>query len=296
MKAVLFALLLMASFMQSQRESGVVTGRLLSAEGKPAAGVRVMAVATDAPEALSAITETDATGAYRLENLAPGRYRIRAGLVESPTDYPGEITVTRGSVQTGVDFTLVRSAGVKLSGRVILDPRQKPLPQLRRVSLARGAPFVAEVQTDETGAFEFQRVPPGTYSVVMRGAAVINRSEVRGIQVGDKDITGIPVRVPLLDEVTVRMVVERNGPLPARPVNVTFVNGYGALAGQIQLIGETPVKLLFPENTYRATATDVPEGYSLTSIMRGSLDLTKEQLKLPSGDTSDVVVALRLQR
>src|SRR5688572_4236759 len=127
MKAALLALLLMAPFTLSQRESGVVTGRLLSADGKAAAGVRVMAVAVDAPEVLSAITETDATGAYRLENLAPGRYRIRAGLVDFPTDYPGEITVTRGSVQTGVDFTLVR--GAELSGRVILDPRQKPLPQ-----------------------------------------------------------------------------------------------------------------------------------------------------------------------
>ena len=177
MKAALLALLLMAPFTLSQRESGVVTGRLLSADGKAAAGVRVMAVAVDAPEALSAITETDATGAYRLENLAPGRYRIRAGLLNSPTDYPEEITVTRGSVQTGVDFTLVRGADVKLSGRVILDPREKPLPQFRRVSLSRGAPFVfAEVQTVETGAFEFLRVPPGIYSVVMRGVAVMNRS------------------------------------------------------------------------------------------------------------------------
>ena len=292
MKAALLALLL-APFTLPQRESGVVTGRLLSADGKAAAGVRVMAVAVDAPEALSAITQTDATGAYRLENLAPGRYRIRAGLLNSPTDYPGEITVTRGSVQTGVDFTLGWRADVKLSGRVILDPRQKPLPQFRRVSLARpGAIVFAEVQTDETGAFEFLRVPPGTYSVFMRGVTVMNRSEVTGIQVGDKDITGIQARVPLLHEVTVRMVVEWNGPLPTRPVTVTFINSDRTLGRQAQLIGDTPARVLFPENTYRAAASDVP-GYSVTSIMRGSLDLTKDQLKVPSDDTSDIVVTIR---
>jgi hypothetical protein len=254
-----------------------------------------MAVVVDAPEALSAITETDATGAYRLENLVPGRYRIRAGLVDSPTDYPGEITVTRGSVQTGVDFTLVRGAGVKLSGRVILDPRQKPLPQFRRVSLARGAPFVAEVQTDETGAFEFLRVPPGTYSIVMRGAGVTNPSELRGIQVGDKDITGIQVRVPLLQEVTVRLVVERNGPLPMRPVGVSFVRSDGRLGGLVQLTGDSLSRVLFSEDAYRAAPNDVPERYTVTSIMRGSLDLMKDRLELPSDDTSDIVVTVRPQ-
>jgi hypothetical protein len=289
MKTALLALLVMAPFRLPQRESSMVTGRLLSADGKAAAGVRVMAVAVNAPEVLSAITETDATGAYRLENLAPGRYRIRAGLLNSPTDYPGEITVTRGSVQTGVDFMLV---GVKLSGRVILDPRQKPLPRFRRVALARDALVVAEVQTDETGAFEFLGVPPGTYSVGMRGAAVVNRSELRGIQVGDKDITGIQVRAPLLEEVKVRMVVERNGPLPTRPVGVTFVNSDGT--PRTQLIGDTPAMVLFGENTYRVATSDVP-GYTVTSIMRGSLDLTQDQLKLPSDDTSDIVVTIRPQ-
>jgi len=293
MKAALLALLLMAPFTLSQRESGVVTGRLLSADGKAAAGVRVMSVAVDAPEALSAITETDATGAYRLENLAPGRYRIRAGFVDFPTDYPGEIIVTRGFLQTGVDFTLVR--GAELSGRVMLDPRQKPLPQFRRVFLSRGGAIVfAEAQTDETGTFEFLRVPPGTYSVFMRGVTVMNRSEVTRFQVGDKDITGIQVRVPLLHEVTVRMVVERNGPLPTRPVVVTFSSSDRTFAGQAQLIGDTPAWVLCPENTHRVATSDIP-GYTVTSIMRGSLDLTKDQLKLPSDDTSDIVVTIRPQ-
>lgn len=38
-----------------------------------------------------------------------------------------------------------------------------------------------------------------------------------------------------------------------------------------------------------------PEGYTVTSIMRGSLDLMKDRLKTPSDDTSDIVVTIRPQ-
>jgi hypothetical protein len=129
----------------------------------------------------------------------------------------------------------------------------------------------------------------------MRGAGVTNPSELRGIQVGDKDITGIQVRVPLLQEVTVRLVVERNGPLPMRPVGVSFVRSDGRLGGLVQLTGDSLSRVLFSEDAYRAAPNDVPERYTVTSIMRGSLDLMKDRLELPSDDTSDIVVTVRPQ-
>lgn len=305
MKTLLLALVLFTPVTLQQSETGVVTGRLLSADGTASAGVRVMAVLVpeagggEATEVLAAISQTDASGTYRLENLSPGRYYIRAGLVDSPTYYLGAttpsearvITVARGSVQSGVDFVLLRGAGVKLSGRVVLDPRQQPSPELRRVMLARGAPFVAEVPTDENGTFEFLRVPPGSYSVVIRGAA-----GVRGIQVGDKDVTGIELQVPLRYEVTARMVVERNGPLPKRPVGVFFVGtAIFPRGSQAQFLSDAPIKILFLEDSYRSVPNDIPQGYTVTSIMRGSLDLMKEPLKIPSDNTSEIVVTISAQ-
>jgi hypothetical protein len=38
---------------------------------------------------LASLTLTDGSGAYRLENVPPGRYRIAAGLLDAPTFYPG---------------------------------------------------------------------------------------------------------------------------------------------------------------------------------------------------------------
>jgi hypothetical protein len=302
---LLAALVFTSSVKAQQRESnpsefGAVSGRLLSADGSAAAGVRVMAVPVsnsgvqNPAEVVEAITQSDASGAYRLDHLSPGRYYIRAGLVDLPTYYPGStsptearvITVARGSTQSGIDFSLLRTAGVKLSGRVVLDSRQQPSPELRRVMLARGAPFVAEAPTDESGAFEFSRVPPGSYSVVIRGVAA-----VKGIQVGDKDVTGIVIQVPLRYEMTARLVVDRNDPMPKEPVGVFFV-GSDLRGSQAQFLNGAPVKILFLEDSFRAMPNDIPEGYTVTSIMHGTTDLMKEPLRIPSSDTSEIVVTI----
>src|SRR5215470_4043618 len=104
MRAVLLALVLTTPVTLLQSENGVVTGRLLSADGAGLAGVRVAAVPApeagrgEATEFLTAISQTDASGAYRLENLSPGRYYIRAGLVDSPTYYPGTMILSEARI------------------------------------------------------------------------------------------------------------------------------------------------------------------------------------------------------
>ena len=89
-------------------DSGVVVGHLHSPDGTAAAGVRVMAAPVadssqkNPSQVLEAITETDASGSYRLENLPPGRYYIRAGLVELPTYFPGTTTPGDGTAEDSV--------------------------------------------------------------------------------------------------------------------------------------------------------------------------------------------------
>jgi hypothetical protein len=102
-------------------QGGSVTGVIRTAAGAPAVGVRVMALAR--PESLkdlatassfAGLSETDATGRYRLENIPQGRYYIIAGRVDAPTFYPGTVessagtvvTVTAGTVLPGMDFVL----------------------------------------------------------------------------------------------------------------------------------------------------------------------------------------------
>jgi len=145
--------LLIAAILLIQAPNGTVSGRLLSAPGVPAIGVRITAksvadsAAPTSPEVLVSIVQTDSAGRYRLENVPPGRYFITAGLVDVPTYYPGTsvlgdaraIDITAGATANVPDFIIqqasIRPATATARGRAIafpppVDPRLRLLPKL----------------------------------------------------------------------------------------------------------------------------------------------------------------------
>jgi hypothetical protein len=101
-------------------QAGTVSGTVRNQQGKPAAGVRVSAMAKpDSADqggglALNSLTETDEMGHYRLENIPPGQYYIGAGRVDGLTYYPGTLDIAAGKVVaitagvnlTGIDFAM----------------------------------------------------------------------------------------------------------------------------------------------------------------------------------------------
>jgi hypothetical protein len=113
-------------------QGGTITGVLKDSAGKPAAGIRIGAVARpDSLEefaggaaAMSSLAETDDQGRYSLENVPPGRYFIAAGILSFPTYYPGTqamaegktVLVTAGATVPGIDFTLKDSSGGRIIG------------------------------------------------------------------------------------------------------------------------------------------------------------------------------------
>jgi hypothetical protein len=146
--------------------------------------------------ALVSLTQTDSNGRYRLEGIPPGRYHIQAGLVDAPTYFPGvpgraaaqSVQVAAGAIVEGLDFPLVVSAGVRVSGRIPLSAVRPA--QLRLAGGARGFQGnVAQVRPD--GTFEFLRVPPGNYNLTaLPGNTVL---PALPIVVAEKDIeVGLP--------------------------------------------------------------------------------------------------------
>ena len=125
-RPLLLSLLLLLQGIPVQ-QGGTITGVLRSADGKPAAGVRIGAVPqtdsleeTAAGPTLSSIAETDAEGRYKLEDVPPGRYFIAAGRLDLPTYFPGTqsmalgraVLITPGLSVSGIDFVLnANSAG-----------------------------------------------------------------------------------------------------------------------------------------------------------------------------------------
>ena len=126
--------LLLAILLLQVPQNGVVTGVVRGANGTPAAGVRVYAIAasdTADPAAiappLESQTQTDVAGRYRLE-VSAGRYYIASGSVATPTYYPGiadlagarVVTVVSAGLVEAVDFSSFVAAPRTTSGVMIV--------------------------------------------------------------------------------------------------------------------------------------------------------------------------------
>src|SRR5687768_13312654 len=105
MQIFLLTLFLSTQLLSGPSQTGTIIGVLRDSSGKPASGVRVGAIAVPessldvaSASAMVSLAETDATGAYRLESIPPGRYYIAAGRVDFPTYYPGTQALARATV------------------------------------------------------------------------------------------------------------------------------------------------------------------------------------------------------
>ncbi len=80
--------------------TGIASGVVSSANGTPAAGIRVFAIPAGTSDSVTVnatvfegLTQTDASGRYRLA-IPPGRYYIGVGAVASPTYYPSTTNIS----------------------------------------------------------------------------------------------------------------------------------------------------------------------------------------------------------
>jgi len=278
---LLHAFLVMAQGI-SANPSGVVTGVLRTQEGAPAAGIRVAAIPAVAQEAtpapLVAQTQTDASGRYRLEQIPAGRYYLIAGLIEYPTYYPGVtssmdakvVDLAQNGVANGLDFSLRRSADIKVSGRVI---GRLDLAANREVTLqGLGAPTLSTTFNDD-GSFEFSKVLPGRY--IIRTAGPI-RFPVTQIEVFNRDVTGIEVALPA--EVSGRVVIEDGSSPASFMIQANDVRSSNVLASGVRADGN--FTLTMPDGEYRFSLGGPTTAYALKSVTFGSADVTTAPLKI----------------
>jgi Carboxypeptidase regulatory-like domain len=121
---------------------GAIAGRVTDGDGKPVAGVTVVASPTGVRDHTTVVNGvitsgvqglTGATGAYELRGLSAGAYRVSAlerGKPARVRGKPPQVTlaaVDKGTVEkkTGVDFSIDRANGV-IKG-VVVGPDGKPL-------------------------------------------------------------------------------------------------------------------------------------------------------------------------
>ena len=284
-------------------QAGTITGRLLNADGSPASKVRVSAMAipetrnggTDAP-ALITLTETDTTGRYRLADVPIGRYYIVAGFVDSPTYYPKgtgpagatPVSVTARAVTANIDFQIEKpSTGLSVSGRVIIE---STAPFFGNVQvMLNGAPGGSytnqNVPAKLDGSFEFVRLRPGTYTLSVTPAAFF---QPRTLVVGEKDVTGLELRIPWTGEVRGKAVVEGGDPVPTFTVSFT-----GGIRPATSYQSNQAFQATLTEGFYGVSTSGIPSGFYVKSITAGATNLLTDPLRVsPAGLPPEILVTL----
>ena len=314
MSALAFAVVLIVQGLVVPGQNGVVTGQVRTREGAPAAGVRVVAQAAESGgpstdgAAFASLAETDAQGRYRLEGVPPGRYYIAAGLVSALSYYPGVAAITEattvmvasGSAPSGIDFALVRSVGVRVSGTVRGIPDNVP-SNVRRVALSPiNAPGtrLTDVALQPGGKFEFSRVFPGSYNVLTSATPT---ATIR-IEVGDRDIADIEVKLPPV--LSGRVVVEGGEKLPIQaaavaagvtdppaPIRLQARRASVNAATATPTVGGVFI-LVLPPGEYQIVFPLLPLGYHVKSFTHGSVNLLEAPLVVTENTKEEIQLLL----
>jgi hypothetical protein len=177
---ILLTMLLLGLTVPQQGE-GVVTGVILSADGQPAANVRVALSPADSVDTLLSITLTDSMGRYRIENAPAGRYHLVAGWTARPTYLPGVsaraeatiLTIAASSVLEAPVLRLAATRGPSVKGRVNgIRPGQTIGSFEFDLLGGDEATRRTKVNVAADGSFDVEGLAAGTYEVYLLGRVV----------------------------------------------------------------------------------------------------------------------------
>jgi len=163
---------------------------------------------------------TDASGRFRFEHLAPGRYTLKADVPGQSTE-PVETVLVEG--QPAADVTLVLAGGATIRGVV------SGLPDALRgavlVNASGPRDFWASARTGSDGRFELTGAPAGTISLRARAGDLIAGST--------RSATGSVVIAEGQKEAEAEVVFEGNGTLSGRVTR----GGQGVAGARVSLGG-----------------------------------------------------------
>ncbi len=189
---------------------GGIAGRVEHADGSPAAGARVSAVAASRDEHTvvpdSSLCKED--GTFELGGLAPGRYNVRARLEGFAFDPRDEVEVTAGETahvrirSSQPDLTIsgqvIQASGEPVSGGVMI-------VGFLLESSGERVPIPSSAKLDREGRFSIPLVRAGRYRLFASPSG-INESEPVDVDSGTSGVRivlppeGVGLTVRILDE------------------------------------------------------------------------------------------------
>lgn len=156
------------------RSGAVLAGVVEGPDGRPVAQAGVFALEEGRQRAE---VQSDDQGAFRIEGLPPGTYRVYSRRGEELTGTAPALALAEDAVQEGLRITL--RAPARLRGRV-LDPSGQPVADLELVARGRDTPVRRQARTDAEGRFEMAPFYDGGYQVSADGGGLALEARRRG--------------------------------------------------------------------------------------------------------------------
>jgi hypothetical protein len=255
---------------------GVIGGRVVDGLGQALQSVRIQALATRARSGeiqVLASAETNDLGEYRLSGLDPGTYRLRATyldgraheldptpLIVASSYYGGseraaELTVTAGSLITGIDFVLnpVRPVTVRGTLRTETGALSEPATLWIMGRAGEGG----HNDTGKDGKFEITDVGPGAYTI---SAETLDKNAplfgISTVEVHCADVEAIEILLKPIPKINGELRVERGR---SADLKLGFI--YFARSDRITAM---PMQVGHPDGDGRFTVALIPGEYSLS--------------------------------
>ena len=253
-----------------------VSGRVLTAEGKPAYSAWIMSMkesGNDLSSMMGPNTSSDLQGEFKVSGLLPGRHRLyaRAGGGEDAQMASATLDVVDRDLS---GLTLVLGKGAEITGRIVVEGEASTV-DWRRISLSlvpTGNITLmtfggSGVRVSEDFTFEIPNRPEGTYRLVAKLPA--GNQYVSSIRVEGQDISDRPIelkRNDRLDGVEIRISADG-----AR------ISGYVeqveerevAAGATVVVFAADPQHRRFPSRFTRTTQTDQSGRFSLEGLVPG---------------------------
>ncbi len=245
----------------------------------------------------------DFKGNYRIADLAPGRYTVRAMSRDAGRSASGEVEIVAGTPETRLDLDFGK--GLTLSGRALLG--EQPVAGAAIWARGRTVQGFGQGRTDSEGAFRIEGLEPGTYELTLN---LFEKGLTYNETVELAESRELTLRLPTakvegrvvdaLDRAAVAGVSVTLAPEGQAEEPGFFRGGYGGLSAES---GRFSIANVAP-GTYRLSAKK--EGYAAhtESVVVASgqdaanLELTLNpteglslQVRLPGGGIPDVVFA-----
>jgi hypothetical protein len=222
-------------------KGGVITGRIIDADGHPVIEERVDLFDAEPPPSQTEEKigyfrlhgETDDRGIYRILGVAPGRYKVAVGndggnlrwrsvarryrrvFFSGVTD-PRRATVievSEGSETSHVDITLDGPIRTFAASGVVLDEQtNQPAPNMQCwISEQRREFIPLEVISNSQGRFQIDSLLPGDYQVRAEPQEGDNvRSSPVSFHIADRDIDGLVIKTGKGATIAGVVVLENN--------------------------------------------------------------------------------------